>query len=210
MVIVAAGNDGNAAALRNPAVDPFVIAVGATENDSSQISGIASFSNCGTSERFVDIVAPGRSLLSLRSPGSYADQHYPEGADFKCQGTGSLDLNAAKKARSPKASSADQTYQESDGTGSLEAARGGNHVYDEGFALEGEIDMVSSPWVGYCSNGTCAALCGMPVISTVRVGAERPGAAQAGAAPHGAATPGPASAGSSSTNSEQTRQAMST
>ena len=190
VVVVAAGNDGNAAPLRNPAIDPFVIAVGAAENAASQISGVASFSNCGTSERFVDLVAPGRSILSLRSPGSYADQNYPEaavdgtyflgsgtsqaaavvtggvallldqrpdltpdqvkamltdnadnvqGADFKCQGGGALDLQAVEKARTPNAKSTDQTYEISDGTGSLEAARGSNHVSDEGIALIGEI-----------------------------------------------------------------------
>jgi serine protease AprX len=207
VVVTAAGNDGNAAQLRNPAVDPFVIAVGAAENDSSQISGVAAFSNCGTSERFVDVVAPGRSLLSLRAPGSYADEHYPEavvsgnlflgsgtsqaaavvtggiallldqrpelnpdqvkalvmdnaeyvqGADFTCQGAGSLDLAAIKKARTPEATAVDQTYSDSNGTGSLEAARGNNHVYYEGVALEGEIDIMSSPWTGYCSaDGTC-------------------------------------------------------
>ena len=207
VVVVAAGNDGNAAPLRNPAVDPFVIAVGAAENDANQVSGVATFSNCGTSGRFVDVVAPGRSLLSLRAPGSYADEHHPEavvagnlflgsgtsqaaavvtggiallldqrpdltpdqikalvmdgadyveGADFTCQGAGSLNLNAVKKARTPEATSVDQTYSDSDGTGSLEAARGNHHVSYEGVALEGEIDIMSSPWTGYCSaDGTC-------------------------------------------------------
>ena len=78
VVVVAVGNDGNWAPLRNPAIDPFVIAVGAAEHDSSQISGVSSFSSCGTSERFVDLVAPGRSVLSLRAPGSNADQAFPE------------------------------------------------------------------------------------------------------------------------------------
>lgn len=207
VVVVAAGNDGNSADLRNPAINPYVIAVGAAENDSSHISGVASFSNCGTSNRFVDIVAPGRSVLSLRSPGSYADQNYPEaavngtyflgsgtsqaaavvaggvallldqrpelspnqvkallmdnadyvqGADFKCQGAGSLDLAAVEGDRTPSAGSSNQTFQESDGSGSLEAARGSNHVYDNGVALQGEIDIMSSPWTGYCApNGGC-------------------------------------------------------
>jgi serine protease AprX len=202
VVVVAAGNDGNASPLRNPAVDPFVIAVGAAENDSSQISGVAEFSNCGTSVRFVDLVAPGRSILSLRNPGSFADQHYPEaameetyflgsgtsqaaavvaggvallldqrpelnpnqvkalltdnaeyvqGAPSNCQGAGALDLQPVVGARTPNANSTNQTYEPSNGTGSLEAARGTNHVYDEGVALEGEIDIMSSPWTGYCT-----------------------------------------------------------
>ena len=206
VVVAAAGNDGNSASLRNPAIDPFVIAVGAAENNSNQVSGVASFSNCGTTERFADLVAPGRSLLSLRAPGSNADQGFPEAvvadnlflgsgtsqaaavvtggvallldqrpelspdqvkallmdnadyvqdADFKCQGAGSLNLTAVKKARTPKAGAADQTYSLSDGTGSLEAARGSNHVYDNGVALNGEFDIMSSPWTGYCTDGTC-------------------------------------------------------
>jgi serine protease AprX len=210
VVVVAAGNDGNEALLRNPAVDPFVIAVGAAENDTSQISGVASFSNCGTSERFVDIVAPGRSILSLRNLGSYADEHYPQaavaesyflgsgtsqaaavvsgavallldkhpeltpnqvkamlkdnaeyvpGAHFTCQGAGALDLKAVERARTPGVNSTKQPYEPSNGTGSLEAARGSNHVYDGGVILQGEIDIMSSPWTGYCTvhdnNTTC-------------------------------------------------------
>lgn len=206
VVIVAAGNDGNAALLRNPAIDPFVIAVGAAENDSSHITGVASFSNCGTAERFVDIVAPGRSILSLRAPGSWADSHYPEaavdgtyflgsgtsqaaavvsggaallldkhpdltpdqvksmlttkadfvsGASDMCQGAGSLDMSGLTKLRVPRVKSSEQTYEPSDGSGSLEAARGTYHVYDEGVPLTGEYDIMSSPWVGYCTETGC-------------------------------------------------------
>ena len=80
VVVVAAGNDGNARALRNPALDPFVIAVGAvdtvkTKNPADDV--VASFSNCGTSDRSVDVVAHGRSITSLRAPGSYADLENP-------------------------------------------------------------------------------------------------------------------------------------
>jgi serine protease AprX len=202
VVVVAAGNDGNAAPLRNPAYDPFVIAVGAAENNTTQVSGVAPFSNCGTSERFVDIVAPGRSILSLRNPGSYADLNYPQaavdgayflgsgtsqaaavvagavalvlderpelnpdqvkkllmasadylqGADFTCQGAGSLNLRNVSRASTPTSRSSRQSYQASDGTGSLDAARGSDYVYDNGVALTGEIDIMGSPWVPYCS-----------------------------------------------------------
>ena len=80
VVVVAAGNDGNAQPLRNPAIDPFVIAVGAvdpvkTKNPSDDV--VASFSNCGTAARSVDVVAHGRSITSLRAPGSYADLENP-------------------------------------------------------------------------------------------------------------------------------------
>ena len=80
VVVVAAGNDGNNNALRNPALDPYVIAVGATDTGGTERSWddfVTDFSNCGTSERSVDLVAPGKSVESLRVPGSSADVEYP-------------------------------------------------------------------------------------------------------------------------------------
>ncbi|MDH3499727.1 MAG: S8 family serine peptidase, partial [Acidimicrobiia bacterium] len=67
-------------ALRNPALDPFVIAVGATNSSKTRpgISSVMEFSNCGTSARHVDIAVPGQSIASLRSPGSAADVDHPE------------------------------------------------------------------------------------------------------------------------------------
>jgi len=63
-----------------------------------------------------------------------------------------LDLSAALDAPTPIAADSAQGFPFSDGSGSLEAARGTNHVYDEGVALGGEIDILSSPWTGYqCS-----------------------------------------------------------
>ena len=79
-VVVSAGNDGNSQELRNPASDPYVIAVGASDAKStSRVSDdvVASFSNCGTRERHVDVVAPGKSLISLRATGSKADVENP-------------------------------------------------------------------------------------------------------------------------------------
>ena len=79
VVVVSAGNDGNSHNLRNPATDPFVIAVGATNKSKTRsgIGEIMDFSNCGTSERHVDVVVPGESIASLRNPGSRADIDYP-------------------------------------------------------------------------------------------------------------------------------------
>jgi len=81
VVVTAAGNDGNGSALRNPASDPFVIAVGASEAAGRATVAddrVAEFSNCGTSRRYVDVVAPGKSIVSLRNPGSVADVMNPE------------------------------------------------------------------------------------------------------------------------------------
>lgn len=79
VVVAAAGNDGNSQRLTSPAYNPYVIAVGAA--DASLLytgeNPIPDFSNCGTG-RGVDVVAPGRSIMSLRDPGSYADTQHPE------------------------------------------------------------------------------------------------------------------------------------
>lgn len=88
VVVVAAGNDGNAHGLRNPAFSPSVIAVGASDSNSTEKPKddfVAGFTNCGTGDRYLDVLAPGRSIVSLRNPGSYADVSHPEariGSDF--------------------------------------------------------------------------------------------------------------------------------
>ena len=80
VVVVAAGNDGNYTPLRNPALDPYVIAVGASNTQGTNTLSddtVASFSNCDTKGRTVDLLAPGVSIVGLRNPGSYADVTYP-------------------------------------------------------------------------------------------------------------------------------------
>jgi serine protease AprX len=80
-VVVAAGNDGNGVPLRNPALSPYVLAVGAAGSGytySTADDTVPSFSNCGTAPRTVDLVAPGRSIVSLRTPGSTVDTTHPE------------------------------------------------------------------------------------------------------------------------------------
>jgi serine protease AprX len=85
VVVTAAGNDGNAAPLRNPAHDPFVIAVGSAQageyntTSDAQVTydRVSTYSNCGV-VRTVDLVAPGKSIRSLRVPGSMADETFPE------------------------------------------------------------------------------------------------------------------------------------
>ncbi|MDJ0962048.1 MAG: S8 family serine peptidase, partial [Acidimicrobiia bacterium] len=81
VVVVAAGNDGASALLRNPATNPYVIAVGAYDTHGTNVTGddsIADFTNCGANSRTIDIAAPGRSIISLRAPGSMADEQHPE------------------------------------------------------------------------------------------------------------------------------------
>ncbi|HUP83343.1 MAG TPA: S8 family serine peptidase [Candidatus Limnocylindria bacterium] len=82
VVVAAAGNEGfGNAKLNNPAYDPFVIAVGADDTRGTAGSGndlVPDFSARGDT-RGVDFVAPGRSVISLRVPGSYIDTNFPGG-----------------------------------------------------------------------------------------------------------------------------------
>ncbi len=81
VVVVSGGNDGpDAPRLNNPAHDPFVIAVGSTDTRGTATSlddVVPAFSNRGDATRRVDITAPGRSIVSLRDPGSYLDAAHP-------------------------------------------------------------------------------------------------------------------------------------
>jgi serine protease AprX len=83
VVVTAAGNDGLAApSLLMPAVDPHVLAVGAVDHAGTHSLAddvVASFSNGGNSVRRPDVLAPGKSVVSLRVPGSYVDHFHPEG-----------------------------------------------------------------------------------------------------------------------------------
>jgi subtilisin family serine protease len=74
VVVVAAGNEAyGSTKLNNPAYDPYVLAVGGADDDE-----VGDFSSCGNSSRHPDLVAPGKSILSLRAPGSHIDQTHPE------------------------------------------------------------------------------------------------------------------------------------
>jgi len=80
VVVVAAGNDGAGVPLNNPATNPYVIAVGAADSAGDRYTSndsVATFSSCGTS-RTVDVVAPGRSIESLRVRNSVADLEHPD------------------------------------------------------------------------------------------------------------------------------------
>jgi len=84
-VVVAAGNQGSGAAtIAKPGDDPWVITVGASDDHGTASTAddtIAEFSSRGPTLADglakPDVVAPGRSLHSLRSPGSEADLRYP-------------------------------------------------------------------------------------------------------------------------------------
>jgi serine protease AprX len=81
-VVTATGNSGYAfktGTLTNPAFDPKIFAVGASDSMGTMTPAddtVASFSSTGSNSRTPDVVAPGAHMVSLRVPGSYIDQNY--------------------------------------------------------------------------------------------------------------------------------------
>jgi serine protease AprX len=82
VVVVAAGNDGTTrATLNDPAIDPYVLAVGADDPRgtlSPKDDTVPPFASRGTSARHADLVAPGMHIASLRDPGSVVDTEFPD------------------------------------------------------------------------------------------------------------------------------------
>jgi serine protease AprX len=208
LVVAAAGNDGlDAPSLLMPAVDPHILAVGASDHRGTAAADddvVADFTNGGNATRRSDVLAPGKSVVSLRVAGSYVDTAHPEGrlpaddtgrffrgsgtsqaaavvsgeaallfsaqpkltaaqakavlmdtatplaAANPAQGSGVTDIGAAVALVKSKTAlpSAAPALPGSNGLGSLEASRGGEHVVDPdtGEALTGEVDALGSPW----------------------------------------------------------------
>ncbi len=208
VVVAAAGNSGAGQRLLMPALDPHIISVGAVDHQgtaSTLDDTVADFTNSGDATRRPDVLAPGKSVVSLRVPGSFADIAHPEGqvagddsgrffrgsgtsqatavvageaallldaqpkltpnqvkalltgtarplaADRNpAQGAGVTDVGAAVrilKAKLPVLATS-ASKEKSDGSGTLEATRGGEHVIDPttGDVLEGEVDALGGVW----------------------------------------------------------------
>jgi serine protease AprX len=198
VVVVSAGNRGfGNAQLNNPAYDPYVIAVGASDTKGTypvRDDVVPGWSSRGDGTRNPDVVAPGQSIVSLRSPGSDADVNHPEGhvadrfmrasgtsqaaaivsgaaalmlqerpgltpddvkrllmttaapmpvADPVAQGSGLINLQDASRAPVPGFV---QTWPVATGAGSLELARGSNHLEMDGQPLRGEMDIFGVVW----------------------------------------------------------------
>ena len=84
VVVASVGNDGASAGhVADPALDPFVLAVGASD-PLGKVGGwdkpvLADFSQRVATGRHADLVAPGTSVVSLRAPGSTIDVGNPQG-----------------------------------------------------------------------------------------------------------------------------------
>jgi serine protease AprX len=81
VVVVSAGNGGmESSVLTDPATDPYVIAVGADDTkgtDDPKDDTIPTWQSRGNATRHPDLVAPGKSIISLRDPGSFVDTENP-------------------------------------------------------------------------------------------------------------------------------------
>jgi serine protease AprX len=81
VVVVSVGNDGaSASRVTMPAANPYVIAVGAADPNGTEVrtdDTVATFSSRGNATRHADLLAAGRSVVSLRDPGSYIDVAFP-------------------------------------------------------------------------------------------------------------------------------------
>ena len=194
VVVVAAGNAGpQSGRLTNPAIDPYVIAVGAIDLKSKTYKeGVSAFNSRGDGRRGVDVVAPGRSIVSTLAPSSQLADSHPDAvigsrffkgsgtsqaaavvsgaaalilqqhpglspdqvkwllmrtakplkdAPAGDQGAGLIDVEKAVETKPANIPSVRQDWPRSTGTGSLELARGGEHVEHEGVILRGEEDI---------------------------------------------------------------------
>jgi serine protease AprX len=81
VVVAAAGNEGaQSKQLNDPAYDPYVLAVGASDSAGTpevKDDDVAVFSSAGTSTRQPDVLAPGVRVQGLRVPGSLIDAQAP-------------------------------------------------------------------------------------------------------------------------------------
>ncbi len=203
VVVVAAGNDGrNSHVLSSPAIDPYVIAVGAVEAKSDTSFKVPRWASSGDGVRNADLAAPGAHIDSLRAPLSRVDIEHPEGyvSDTLFRGSGSsqaaavvtgaaallldarpgltpdqvkamlsantvnasprnpiysgagvIQVDDAARMKAPKST---QHWPTSDGSGSLEAARGDIHLVIDGVPVVGEVTAIGSAWDGTRWTGT--------------------------------------------------------
>ncbi len=199
VVVAAAGTESyqranHARGLADPAYDPFVVAVGATDSMGTLKTNddeVGSFSATACNGcRAPDFVAPGAHIQGLRVPNSWLDAHHPEarlgdlyfrgsgtsqaaaitsgavalvlqkypslspdgvkrfleentdelrGFDEEAQGEGQLRL--APMLRKTPPFSETQRFPNARGGGSLERARGLDHLTRDGVVLTGERDI---------------------------------------------------------------------
>jgi serine protease AprX len=207
VVVAAAGNSAyqnsnGIHGLADPAFDPYVIAVGASDSmgtlatKDDQVGAYSTTSAGCPACRRPDLVAPGSHLQGLRVPNSFIDARHPEarlgdryfrgsgtsqaaavtsgaialvlqkhpelspdlvkrffehhavrlrGFGGQAQGSGLIQL-APMLAKAPRSSRHGQRYADATGLGSLELARGEDHLTHDDVLLTGEQDIFGQPW----------------------------------------------------------------
>jgi serine protease AprX len=203
VVVAAAGNTGfergrGAPGLADPAYDPEVIGVGASDSmgtPKTKDDRVPSFSASASTSRSKkpDFVAPGAHLQGLRVPNSWIDVNHPEGVldgtyfrgsgtsqsaaitsgavalvlqkypdltpdevkqffqdnAFKLRGSGQADQGQGEislgQMLTQTPAVASQSDTSSTGTGSIEQARGSDHISQNGVVLSGEQDIFGKP-----------------------------------------------------------------
>ncbi len=120
------------------------------------------FKGTGTSQAAA-VVSGAAALVIQQRPSVTPDQLkrlFEKGArrlhkaDEVAQGDGMLDLHSVRTRQTPSAKASEQPYPYSDGSGSLEAARGTTHVVsDGGESLSGEQDAFGATWDGRTWSG---------------------------------------------------------
>ena len=80
VVVGPVGDTGSVTGVEDPAVDPYLIAVGAADTNGGTTYAdhtVATFSTAGKGTRNPDLVAPGTHIASLRNRGSLIDTMHP-------------------------------------------------------------------------------------------------------------------------------------
>ena len=179
VVVVSAGNDGRlSAGLSDPASDPFVLAVGASDT-SRRGNPVADFSARGDGRRNPDLVAPGAHLASLRAPGSTIDVMFGQVArtdDGLFRGSGTSQAAAvmsglvaqllqARPALTPDDVKAVLTATATHVRGGDERAQG-NGMVDLGAALLALPDRSGQPFTRARGGGSLEAARGTTQLGT--------------------------------------------
>ena len=99
VVVVSAGNDGRTGSLTWPAADPRLLTVGATDPSGTVAPAddrLAAYSSRGDAVRQPDVVAPGRSIVSLVAPGAAGPREHPASrvGEHLVKGTGTSQSTA--------------------------------------------------------------------------------------------------------------------